>query len=99
MVRIEQWDGFEWDEGNSTKSWFKHKVTIEECEQVFSNGPLLIVPDTKHSELEERQIAFGITDKARPLAIAFTMRGTRIRPISARKMTRKERRDYAKESD
>ena len=93
----ELWDGFDWDDGNSTKNWFGHGITQAQCEQAFTNSPLLIVPDTKHSELEERLTAFGRTDAGKTLTIAFTVRGKKIRPISARAMSRKERKGYAEQ--
>jgi len=33
--------GFDWDEGNITKTWEKHRVTHIECEEVFFNNPLV----------------------------------------------------------
>ncbi len=98
MKWIEQWDGFEWDEGNSSKNFLKHGISIEECEQAFFAEPLLITDDSIHSELEERQNALGITRTGKPLFVSFTIRNNRIRPISFRKMSRRERRIYAKEA-
>ena len=92
----ENLSGFDWDEGNATKSWLKHNISMSQCEEVFTNEPLFVEPDIKHSELEQRMIAFGRTDKGTKLAIAFTLRGDKIRPISARKMSRKERNEYEK---
>ena len=90
--------GFEWDSGNSRKSEIKHAVTQVEAEEVFFNNPLLISADDKHSEVENRYVAFGKTNKGRGLTIIFTLRqdGTLIRVISAREQHRKERHLYAK---
>ena len=66
MKWIEQWDGFEWDEGNSSKNLLKHGISIEECEEAFFSEPLLMTDDTDHSELEERQNALGITREGKP---------------------------------
>jgi hypothetical protein len=98
MKWIEQWNGFEWDEGNSSKNLLKHGISIEECEQAFFSDPLLIADDTSHSELEERQNALGITRNGKPLFVSFTIRNNRVRPISFRKMSRRERRIYADEA-
>ena len=87
---LEGYQGFQWDKGNSSKSWLKHEVTPGEAEQVFFNGPFLF-DDTKHSGGERRLLAFGKTDDNRCLLIAFTIRETRIRVISARNMNKKER--------
>ncbi len=82
-----EFDGFDWDEGNSDKSRRKHGVTIEECEQVFSNIPLLFLDDLKHSKFEERFIAMGKTDAGKMLFVVFTPRQSKVRVISARPMT------------
>ena len=85
---------FEWDEGNKDKNWIKHKVNINECEEIFFNQPLIINIDKKHSEIETRFYALGHTDLNRKLFIVFTIRGKKIRVISVRDMSRKERKIY-----
>lgn len=82
---------FEWDSGNSFKNFIKHGVEIQECEQIFFNKPLRIFKDIKHSEKETRYIALGISDVGRFLFIAFTIRDSKIRVISARNQSAKER--------
>ncbi len=89
-----EFDGFEWDEGNSDKSRRKHGVTIQECEEVFSNTPLLFLDDWKHSQEEERFIAMGKTDAGKKLFIVFTPRKSKVRVISARPMDKGERLFY-----
>ena len=86
--------GFDWDEGNIQKNWLKHQVSTGECEEVFFNLPLLLHPDPKHSQTEVRYYVLGQTNAGRRLFIAFTLRGTKIRVISARDMSRKERDVY-----
>jgi len=86
--------GFDWDEGNTSKNWLKHKVTPSECEQIFFNQPLVVQGDPKLSKKETRYYALGQTDLKRTLFIAFTVRNNLIRVISARDMSRKERRVY-----
>ena len=88
--------GFQWDKGNSLKSWLKHGVTQTESEQVFFNEPLLLFEDKKHSEYEDRFLPLGMTDKERCLVVAFTVRGQYIRIISARNMNKRERDVYEK---
>lgn len=94
-AHIENCEGFTWDEGNSDKNWHLHEVTDGECEDVFFNLPLLIAADKKHSENETRFFALGRTDADRWLFIAFTLQGKLIRVISARDMTKSEKRIYA----
>ena len=87
--------GFDWDEGNARKNE-KHGVSKAEVEQVFLNAPLIVADDQKHSQREQRFRALGRTDLDRRLHVTFTERGkgTLIRPISARDMSRKERIVY-----
>ncbi|MAE70556.1 MAG: hypothetical protein CME06_08825 [Gemmatimonadetes bacterium] len=85
---------FEWDEGNATKNWERHEVTQAECEEVFFLEPLLVSADPAHSQAEARFYALGQTLESRRLFVVFTIRGERIRVISARNMSRRERRTY-----
>jgi uncharacterized protein len=87
--------GFEWDAGNREKNWEKHRVSDLECEEIFFNQPLVVRHDPAHSGGEQRFYALGRTDKGRNLFVAFAMRAQLIRVISARDMTRKERRLYS----
>ena len=93
MTSVGHWTGFNWDAGNRGKN-VKHRVSDDECEEVFFNLPLLLGPDEAHSEHEDRYHVLGQTNAWRRLFIAFTKRGTQIRVISAQDMTRKERRAY-----
>jgi uncharacterized DUF497 family protein len=86
--------GFEWDEGNLTKNWEKHQVSALECEQAFFNRPLIALPDEGHSESESRFYALAQTDSGRRLFIVFTTKSNLLRVISARDMSRKERKIY-----
>ena len=86
--------GFEWDEGNSVKVWQRHRVTQAEAEQVFFNRPLAVSEAPKHAAAEDRYFALGRTDEGREMAVVFTLRGSLLRVISARPMSRKERRVY-----
>jgi len=90
-------DAFDWDPGNARKNLIKHKVTVSEIEQVFFNPPVRFGEDVQHSGGEKRYFALGLTESRRKLAITFTMRGNRIRIISARDMSRRERRYYEDE--
>jgi len=92
---IEKCEGFEWDDGNSNKNFYFHGVTNGECEDVFFNLPLIIAADKSHSNAETRFFALGRTDANRWLFIAFAVRNKLIRVISARDMTKSERRKYA----
>lgn len=91
---LQNCEGFDWDEGNVTKNWEKHKVTRIECEQVFFNRPFVMGDDTRHSKREKRWYLLGKTDQGRLLFLVFTIRVNIIRVISARDMNKKERKQY-----
>lgn len=87
-------EGFDWDKGNEAKNWETHSVKKTEAEQVFFNHPLLVL-DTYSQNNEKRFLALGVTNNGRFLTIIFTIRKKKlIRVISARDMSRKERKAY-----
>jgi uncharacterized protein len=92
--RLSRVTGFEWDLGNIEKNWVSHQVSSAECEQLFFNQPLVIADDPWHSQDEERFFALGRSAAGRFLFIAFTILKDLIRVISARGMSRKERKVY-----
>jgi len=85
---------FQWDDGNSDKSWRRHQVTQAEAEQVFFNRPILVIDDYAHSVKEARYFVLGRTDGGRHLLVVFTIREEWLRVISARPMSRRERKSY-----
>jgi uncharacterized DUF497 family protein len=94
MRRLASLEGFQWDEGNRSKSRFKHDVRPGEAEEAFFNQPLLVRVDQGHSGEEERYQLLGRSAVGRRLFVAFTIRGKLIRVISARDQSRQERRVY-----
>lgn len=80
--------------GNAEKNWKRDGVAPTEAEQVFFNTPLVLGDDPVHSGTERRCYALGQTDNGRALFVAFTLRGRQLRVVSARDMSRKERRAY-----
>jgi len=91
---LAQCTGFQWDTGNTEKNWELHQVSQGECEQVFFSRPLVVAADVEHSEREPRYAALGQSNAGRRLALVFTIRGALVRVISARDMSRRERRIY-----
>ncbi len=85
-------EGFQWDDANSSKNWTRHKVSQTEAEQVFLNRPV-VVTDARLAT-EARWFAFGRTDVNRLLTVVFTIRNPLLRVISARPMSRAERKRY-----
>ena len=96
MLDLSSVDGFDWDEGNQLKNWIKHQVSAFECEEVFFNLPLMLADDPEHSQDEPRFYVLGQTNSKRHLFVSFAVRNDKIRVISARPMSRKERKIYAK---
>jgi uncharacterized DUF497 family protein len=90
--------GFDWDDGNATKSVAKHAVTTQEAEEVLMDRGLRVLDDPAHSGAETRWNAFGMTKAWRFLTVSFTVRGALVRVISARPMNRKERRVYEQQT-
>ena len=99
MLDFDRIVGFQWDLGNARKSADKHGVQQAEAEQVFFNEPLLVLEDIDHSRSERQFHALGVTDTGRRLHLTFTLReqDTRVRVISARGMSRRERNHYEQE--
>jgi uncharacterized DUF497 family protein len=93
---FESLEGFQWDDGNSEKTWVRHEVSQAECEQQFLNRPIIVTFDEGHSELERRYVALGRADSGRQLTVVFTVRGFLLRVILGRPMSRRERGIYAK---
>ena len=81
---------FEWDAGNMHKP-LRHKVSLEEAEQVFWNRPLF------KNTREDRYLALGVADNGRYLVVVFTYRAGTARIITARGMKRNERQYYLRQ--
>ncbi len=86
-------EGFEWNEANKNKNELKHGVTWKESEEVFDDTPVFF-EDQRHSQKEQRFHVYGMTLNNRTLLIVFTIRGLKIRVISARDQDKKEKSLY-----
>ena len=89
---------FEWDEEKAILNLRKHGVSFEEAATVFRDDLSVTVPDPDHSVAEERFITVGVSSQDRLLLVAHVERGDRIRIISARELTPRERKQYEEES-
>jgi uncharacterized DUF497 family protein len=85
---------FEWDNNKAESNILKHGITFEEAVTVFADPYLLFTEDSKNSLREEREWAIGESEKGSILVVIFTMRDEKIRIISARKATKRERKRY-----
>jgi uncharacterized protein len=89
---------FDWNPIKASSNYQKHGVRFEEAITVFSDPNALDGPDVLHSGQEVRFLRIGLSDGGHLLTVAYTFRRigdeTKIRIISARKASRKERRFY-----
>ena len=86
---------FEWDKGNAVKNVVKHGVTAIEVESVFQLSLGIPLGRQVSPPVEEERLCIvgpAITGKL--VSVVFTIRSGRIRPISARAASRKERKLY-----
>jgi uncharacterized DUF497 family protein len=88
---------FEWDEGNKTKNFVKHGITIAEAESVFEQVEAIRVlgEQVQPRVHEPRYGILGLTSEFKHVFVCFTIRGAGIRIIHVRKMNKKERELYA----
>lgn len=86
---------FEWDEYKAASNGTKHGVTFDEASTIFADPLAVIFDDEEHSRQEIREIIIGHSSLGRLLLVSFTERGEDVvRIISARKATKRERKDY-----
>jgi uncharacterized DUF497 family protein len=91
---------FEWDAGKAAANLRKHGVSFDEALSGFADPLANIRSDPRHSHGEERLVLLGTSTAGRLLMVMFTDRGSdRIRLISARAATRRERIDYEEGSE
>jgi len=85
---------FEWNKDKSRQNLIKHDVTFEEASTAFRDKLSMTIPDPLHSEDEDRFVLLGYSENNRLLVVIHTDRNDRIRIISARLATKKERKRY-----
>jgi uncharacterized protein len=93
---------FEWDAAKALSNLNKHGVSFELAATVFLDASALTVYDEANSQDEERWFTLGFDCNGQLLAVAHNYHvdptSVRIRIISARKATKRERRDYEQET-
>ncbi len=85
---------FEWDEVKAKANFKKHKVSFEEGKTIYNDPFLFTFPDDKHSVTEDRYVNIGLSANRRVLILTHTERQGKIRIISCRKATTRERKFY-----
>ncbi len=90
---------FEWDAQKAELNVERHGVTFEEAASVFGDERGRVFPDPDHSSDELRFLLVGMSGRKRLLIVVSAERGERVRLISARRVTRRERKVYEEEND
>ena len=85
---------FEWDPEKARENEQKHGISFLEATEVFDDDHSSSVPDPDHSIDEQRNLIFGGSKQGKHLVVSYTESGDRIRLISARQMTARERKAY-----
>ena len=86
----------EWDTNKNDVNVKKHHISFETAARVFLDENRLDYYDIVHSMNEDRYITIGLVDEV--IVVVYTLRKTRIRIISARLATSKERELYYEEN-
>jgi uncharacterized DUF497 family protein len=82
---------FEWDADKAIENTAKHGVAFEEAVAVFLDLDYLLVRD---AAVPDRFVAIGMSKQARVLFVVHCERAEKVRIISARRATRRERETY-----
>ena len=85
---------FEWSRIKAAINQLKHGVRFPEAATVFFDPRNLTIPDEEHSTDEQRYTVIGRSIRNNTLLVVHVERDERIRIISARRPTPRERRDY-----
>lgn len=90
---MSEWDGrFDWDEANEAHV-AKHGFEPSEVEEALLD-PSQVSGDAYNAGLETRDAIIGQTDGGGIVFVVYTIRNRKVRPISARDATDKEKRRY-----
>jgi len=85
---------FQWDDAKGDSNRRKHGVDFIEASTIFGDPLAITRFDPTHSDNEDREATLGVSDRNRLLVVVSTVRGDRIRLISARRATAAEQRSY-----
>jgi len=85
---------FEWDLTKATSNLQKHGVSFVEAATVFFDPLSITISDPVHSIDEQRFAITGLSYQRRLLVVVHADRDDRIRLISARVATPREREKY-----
>ena len=83
----------EFDPAKARANLRKHRVSFADAEQALRD-PRAVTIEDPDSEGEQRFVTAGADTLGRVLVVVYTLRGDRIRLISARKASKGEARQY-----
>lgn len=85
---------FEWDSAKERRNRRDHLISFTEATSVFDDPLFVTYYSSQHSTQEDRYVIIGQSSRHRLLAVAYVEQARRIRIISARRVTPRERRSY-----
>lgn len=87
---------FEWDDDKNEENADKHGIWFEEAKTIWADPYAQEAFDPDHSEDEDRYVRMGVSSLQKTLLVVFCEReeGHKIRIISARPATARERKQY-----
>lgn len=85
---------FEWDPKKARANVRKHQLAFEEASSVFLDPLALTFPDPHNADEDGREITIGHAASGTVVFVSHCRRGDRTRIISARRATRRERKQY-----
>jgi uncharacterized DUF497 family protein len=85
---------YEWDTNKAAANLRKHGVDFADAATVFLDECAIRVRDQISSLDEDRFVILGMSVPGDLLVVVYTWRGDRIRIISARQATPRERKSY-----
>jgi hypothetical protein len=85
---------FDWDPPKARPTLRRRNIGFEEATSALDDWRQVTIEDVEHSSDEQRWRTIGLSDQARVLVVTWTVRGGRVRVISARRATKRERNAY-----
>jgi len=87
-----------WDPAKARRNIETHGISFDEASTAFKDTLSVTIHDPLHSYEEDRFVLLGNSHRNRLLVIFHTERRNKIRIISARRATKKERKQYEESS-
>lgn len=85
---------FDWDPKKAEQNQLKHGISFTQALQVFADPRAFIEPDVRFDYGEKRLLIVGQIIDGRLISVIYTERSGLFRLISARRASRRERREY-----